>query len=118
MSTQNSYVEELSPSEVDCVWRQDAGLGGMGLASLGLHCCLEAFSSCSQQGLISSCAAQAAGCGGFSCGGAQALGTQVLLSCPLTSGILVHGPGIKPVSLASAGRFLTAGPPGKFRESV
>ena len=68
--------------------------------------------------LISSCAARAAGCGGFCCGGAQALGTQVLLSCPLTSGILVPGPGIKPVSLASAGRFLTTGPLGKFRDRV
>ena len=53
-------------------------------------------------------------------------GTQVLLSrhassvvvahglsCPVTCGILVHWPGIKPVSPALEGGFFTTGPPGK-----
>ena len=32
------------------------------------------FSSCGEQGLLSSCSAPASRCVGFSCGGAQALG--------------------------------------------
>ena len=35
------------------------------------------------------------------------------LSCPTAHGILVPGPGIEPASPASAGGFLTTGPPGK-----
>ena len=35
------------------------------------------------------------------------------LSCPVACGILVPWPGIKPVSPALEGRFLTTGPPGK-----
>ena len=46
------------------------------LAALGLHCCTWAFFSCSEQGLFSSFGAQAFHCGGFSCCGAQALGTR------------------------------------------
>ena len=42
---------------------------------LGLHCCTRAFSSCGEQGLLSGRGAWAAHCGGFSQGGAQALGT-------------------------------------------
>ena len=41
------------------------------LAALGL--CKQAFSSCGEQGLLSSCGAQASHCGGFCCG-AWALG--------------------------------------------
>ena len=41
------------------------------LAALGLHCCMGAFSSCSKQGLLSSCATQVSHCGVFSCCGAQ-----------------------------------------------
>ena len=44
------------------------------LAVLGLLCCMQAFSSCGEEGLPSSCDAQTSTCGGFSCG-AQALGT-------------------------------------------
>ena len=40
------------------------------LAVLGLHCCMQAFSSCSEQRLLSSCGAQA-DCGSLSCCGAQ-----------------------------------------------
>ena len=41
------------------------------LVVLGLCCCMWAFSSCSDQRLLSSCRAQASHCGGFSsdCGG-------------------------------------------------
>ena len=39
----------------------------VGLAVLGLHCCMWAFSSCSWRGLLSSCGTQASLCGGFSC---------------------------------------------------
>ena len=38
-----------------------------------LHCCAWAFSSCGEQGLLSSCGAQASHCGGFSCCRVQAL---------------------------------------------
>ena len=44
------------------------------LVVLGLCSCLQAFSGCSEQGLLSSCAAWAPPCNGFACGGAQALG--------------------------------------------
>ena len=68
-----------------------------------LHCCARA---CSSRG------AQAAHCSGFSCGGARGLRSKGL-SCRETCGILVHRPGIKQVSHALAGRFLTSGPQGK-----
>ena len=35
--------------------------------ALELGCCRQAFSSCSEQGLLSSCSAQASPCSGFSC---------------------------------------------------
>ena len=41
---------------------------------LALHCRAWAFSSCSKQGLLSSCCAWASHCGGFSCCGAWAPG--------------------------------------------
>ena len=43
------------------------------MAALGLSCCSWALSSCSEQGLLSSCGARASRYGGFSCG-ARALG--------------------------------------------
>ena len=52
---------------------------------LGLHCRTRAFSSCRQQGLLSSWGAGASHCGGFSRCRAQALGTWV-------SVVVVHGP--------------------------
>ena len=42
------------------------------LAVLGFPCCAQAFSSCCEQGRLSSCRAQASHCAGFSCWGAQA----------------------------------------------
>ena len=57
------------------------------LAVLGFHCCMQAFSSCVKQGLLSSCSARASHCSGFSCWGALALGSQALAvgSCGLSS---------------------------------
>ena len=53
------------------------------LATLVLGCCVRALSSHSEQGLLSSCGAQASQCSGsFSCG-AQALG--------LDTAVVVHG---------------------------
>ena len=63
------------------------------LAALDLCCCAQAFSSCLEQGLHSSCCVQASWCGGFSCCRAWVLGTRVSvltargLSCPVACGI-------------------------------
>ena len=53
------------------------------LAVLGLHCRAQAFSSCGEWGLLSSCGARTSHCGGFSCCGAQALGRAGFSSCSL-----------------------------------
>ena len=59
---------------------------------MGRHCCARAFSGCGKWGLLSSCGVQASCCGGFSCFGAQALGTWASvvvahgLSCPEACG--------------------------------
>ena len=90
------------------------------MAMLGLHC-----------------GARASHCGGFSCCGARALGVWVsvvaacglsscgswalerrLSSCGVWAWLLcdmwdLPGPGLKPVSRALAGGFLTTVPPGK-----
>ena len=84
-------------------------------AALGLHCCAQAFSSCSKQGLLSVCSAWASHCSGFSCG-TWALGTLVSLvmvhglSCPVTCEIFPDQGWNLP---ALAGRFSTTGPPRK-----
>ena len=44
------------------------------MAALGLCCCMWAFSSCRQQGLLSSYTTRASHCGGFSSCGAWAVG--------------------------------------------
>ena len=71
------------------------------------------------------CCARASHRGGFSCCGARALGTRAsvvaarrLSSCGAWAQLLcgmrdLPGPGIKPVSSALAGVFLTIAPPGK-----
>ena len=88
------------------------------LAVLGLRCCTWAFSSCDEQGLLSSCSAWASHCGGFSCCGARALGHAVVSGCG-TWAQLPHGiwdlarPGVEPVSLALADGFFFTVPPGK-----
>ena len=67
------------------------------LATPGLHCCTQAFSSCGQQGLLSSCREWASHCGGVSrCG----TWTQVLCSMRNPPRL-----GVGPVSPASAGGF-------------
>ena len=38
------------------------------LTVLGIHCCTQAFSSCSKRGLLSSSGVQASHCGGIPCG--------------------------------------------------
>lgn len=69
---------------------------------LGLCCCAQAFSSCGELGLLSSCGAQAAHCSDFS-RGAWALGMPASvgtgLSCPASE--------IEPMSSALAGGFFT-----------
>ena len=76
------------------------------------------------------CGAQASHCGGFFYCGAQALGPAgfstaawILSGCSVGASLPcgmwdLPGPGIKPVSSALVGRFLTTGPPGKSPEST
>ena len=49
------------------------------MAALGLCCPVRAFSSCGEQGLLSSCGEQASHRGGSSCCRAEALGMQTSL---------------------------------------
>ena len=90
---------------------------------------IAAFSRHSEQGLFSSCSAWALRRGGFSCCRAWALGAQAsvvtahrLSSCG-TWALVAHtiwnlaipyGPGIKPISPALAGGFLSSVPAGKL----
>ena len=75
------------------------------------------FLSLQRAGATLRCGAQASHCGGFSCCGARALGTQASvvvahgLSC--SAACLVPRPGTEPVSPTLAGRLLTTVPPGK-----
>ena len=86
-----------------------------GCAGSLLQCGL--FSSCGDQGLLSSCSALASHCGSFSCCGAQTL-EHGLSSCGAWAQ-LPHGmwefprQGIESVSPTVAGRFFTTKPPGK-----
>ena len=97
------------------------------LAVLGLHCCMQAFSSCSEWGILC-CGSQPYNWGGLSCWGGQVLGAG-LSSC--SSWALEHtgfsscGPlakllfgtwdlpisGLQPLLPALADRFLSTGPP-------
>ena len=54
------------------------------LATWGLHCRAQAFSSYGERGLLSSCSVQASRCNDFSCCGAQAPGYVVFRSCCMT----------------------------------
>ena len=100
------------------------------LTVLGFHCCLVFFSSCSEQGLLSSRSAQVFHCGGFSYCWSQALGREGFSSCGsgareyrlnscgewtllLCSTRDLPGPEIEPVFTALAGGFFTMEPPGK-----
>ena len=75
------------------------------------------FSGCSEQGLLSSCSAQASHWDGFSCCGPWALENR--LYSWGTWAYLPHDmwdlltPGFKPMSPALAGRLFTTEPPGK-----
>ena len=107
------------------------------LAALGLHCCAWAFLWLRGAGATLRCNVRASRCSGFSCCRAWALGVQPsvvvahrlsncgswalecrLSSCGAWAQLLcgmwdLPGPGIKPVSPALAGGFLTTAPPGK-----
>ena len=50
------------------------------LAALGLHCCVQAFSTCGEWGLPASYGARASHCSGFPCE-PQALGHVGFSSC-------------------------------------
>ena len=95
------------------------------LAALGLRCSAWAFSSCGERGATLRGGARALQCCGFSCCGPWAVGVwaQKLwlagsvivahrLRCSAARGNLPR-PGIKPVSPALAGGFLTTAPPAK-----
>ena len=107
------------------------------LTMLDLGCCVQVFSSCREQGLLSSCGVRASDWGGFSRCRAQALGAWAsvavvhglssccsqalehrLRSCSAWAWLLhgmwvLPGPGIEPMSPALAVRFFTTEPPGK-----
>ena len=57
----------------------------LSVAALGLRCCVWAFSSCGERGLLSSCGARASPCGGFSCCEARALGRTGLVAPKLVA---------------------------------
>ena len=83
----------------------------------GLCCCSWTFSSCSEWG------ARASHCGGFSCCRAQPLGHDGVSSCSTRASVppsmrTLPGPGIEPMYPALAGRFSTAGLPGKSQISL
>ena len=84
---------------------------------LGLGCCSRAFSTCREHGPLSSCGVRVSRRSGLSCCGTQAVGlvgSVVVVHGPSCFYIWsLPGPGTEPVSSASAGRFLTTGPPGK-----
>ena len=83
-----------------------------------LCCCVLAFSSCSEQGLLSGCGVWASHCSGLPCCRAWALGRVGFGNCG-TQALLSHAcaifpqSGIEPMPPASAGGLPTTGPPGK-----
>ena len=85
------------------------------LTVLGLHCCVQAFSSYGEQGILSSFEERLSHCLGFSYCGAWALG-YVGFSSFSTQALLPHcvwklpRSGMEPMSPALAGEFLTTGP--------
>ena len=107
------------------------------MAVLGLRCYVWAFLQLRRAGATLRCGARASHCGGFSCCGARALGAWAsvvvaprlsscglwalehrLSSCGAWAQLLrtmwdLPRPGLKPMSPALAGGFLTIAPPGK-----
>ena len=69
------------------------------------------------RGLLLSWSMGSRACGFGICGTQASLAAGYRLSCPVTCGILVPQPGIKPTSSALEGRFSTIGPPGKSQET-
>ena len=67
------------------------------MAALGLHCCMPAFSSCSDWGPLSCCSVLVSHPGGFSCRRPGALGCAASivvadgLCCPSACGIFLEG---------------------------
>ena len=87
------------------------------MAVLGLHCCARAFSSCGKWGPLSVTV-----CGPLTITASlvaeHRLQTRWLSNCGSRAQLLrgmwdLPRPGLKPVSPALAGRFLTTAPPGK-----
>ena len=87
------------------------------LFALDLRSCVQAFSSCGERGLLSSCGAQTSGCSGFSCAPAYLIrGSGIFLDqgsnlrpC-IGRRILPARPAPRP---PPPKEFLTTGPPGK-----
>ena len=101
------------------------------LAALGLCCCTQAFSSCSERGLLFvvvrrlliAVASLVAEHGALLSMWASVAAARGLSSCGARASLLcgmwdLPGPGFKPVSPALAGRFLTCAAPGKSIEPL
>ena len=89
------------------------------MAALGLRCCMWAFSSCGEWGLlfIAVCRLLIAAAS-LVAAWAPVVAARRLSSCGAWAYLLrgmwdLPGPGLEPVSSALAGRFLTTVPPGK-----
>ena len=87
------------------------------MAALGLRCCVRAFSSGSEQGLLSSHGAWTSLCGGLFCrawalehADFSSCSSQAQLPCSMWD---LPGPEFELVPRALQGGFLTTGPPGK-----
>ena len=82
---QSCAIHESLPTQESC----DISLIGLdiiiitiiSLTALGLCCCMWTFSSCIEQGLLSSCCARVSHCSGFSCCRVQLLGCTGFSSC-------------------------------------
>ena len=85
------------------------------LAVLGLLCCVQVYSSCSERGCSLVAVKWASHCNGFSWALGQWASVVLVhrLSCPAAHGILVPRAEVEPTSPASEGRFLTTAPSGK-----
>ena len=88
------------------------------IAELGLHCHLQAFSSCREQGYSSVCGLLISLMVGATLGSQALIVMADVLSCSAPCGIFLDqesnpSPGFKPKSPALAGRFLTTRPPWK-----
>ena len=94
------------------------------MAMLGLCCCVQAFSSCGEWGLLFVAVASVVAEHGLQARGLSSCGSRALehrlSSCGARAQLLhrmsdLPGPGLEPVSPALAGGFLTTAPPAKSR---